>query len=200
MFERILLVGIVVMLSACGASGTFRTAPAGRAESAVPVLAVNPDVRTSTALIEYLNQLHELTPHSSRAAIDMALHEFGHARTPMSTLTLALTLQTLAADAEHANVLRELLATEPALPTGLRTFLSERLGAYDQARRIVRGEIARERRIDQRESILQEETQSAQAEAARLRAALARAEAKIRALTSIEEEIGRSGTRSTEIK
>lgn len=201
MFERRLLSGVVVvLLSACGASGTYRTLPAGHADPAVPVLALNPDPRTSTALIAYLNQLHELTPDASPAAIDAALYEFGHARTPTSTLALAMTLQALSPGAEQAAALRELLASEPALPADLRTFLSERLAAYDQTRRLMRGEIARERRIEQRESILEEETQSAQAEAAELRAALARAEAKIRALTSIEEEIGRSGTHSTEIE
>ena len=199
MLERGLIIGaFIVLLSACTSGGVIRVPPAGGADEVIPVLTATADARTSTALIDFINALNELPEDRRDAAISAAVHDFRHARSPTSTLTLAVTLQALPANEQQSRALRALLATEPALPTSLSRLLSERLDSYAQARRIARSDTARTRRIERHESALAEQARSARADAAALRAALARAEAKIRALTSIEEEIGRSGSNEPE--
>ena len=166
---------LVVLLSACGAGETFRHRPAGVGDTGAPILAAAPDARTSAALVDFMQ-----------------------ARSPTSTLALALTLHVIAPDEEQTRTLRAWLATEPAIADALHALLRERIESSEQEHRAVRAATARARELERRETALAAQARRAHADAASLRAALTRAEAKIRALTSIEEEIRRSGSNEPE--
>ena len=199
MFRRRVVGGLlVVLLSACGAGETLRHRPAGVVDETAPILAAAPDARTSAALIGFMQALNALPADRHGDALDASIRDFMHARSSTSTLALALTLQVIAPDEEQARTLRAWLATQPAIPAAMDALLRERLEHSEHERRAVRAATARARELERRQTALAAQARDAHADAASLRAALTRAEAKIRALTSIEEEIGRSGSNAPE--
>lgn len=189
---------LVVLLSACGAGETFRHRPAGVGDTGAPILAAAPDARTSAALVDFMQALNALPADRRGDAVDASIRDFMHARSPTSTLALALTLHVIAPDEEQTRTLRAWLATEPAIADALHALLRERIESSEQEHRAVRAATARARELERRETALAAQARRAHADAASLRAALTRAEAKIRALTSIEEEIRRSGSNEPE--
>lgn len=189
---------LIGTLCACSVGETMPPRPRDASGNFAPALAATPDARTSAALIDFMNTLAALPADARSAAIDALIRDFIRAPSPNSMLALALTLQQFAPDEAQSRTLRTWLATEPAIPAPMHERLHERLDAADRERRSARAETARVRHVDLRESELAEQVRAARAEVADYRAQLARAEAKIRALTSIEEEIGRSGSNTAE--
>ncbi len=199
MLSRACLITVLVTLQAGCALGLGKATEGSRdaVRAAVPVLTTTPSQKSTKDLLRYMARITRLNTDEREHLFHMASATLEENSTLHNQLRLALVLSTPDPPPDENGRIRaalvKLLDHQDRLPDDIRTLAETRLYTLEQRGHLRKENLALRRQIEKLNTQLVQYTNDNGKEIKQLADALAEAEAKIEALTSIEEKIKRTG-------
>lgn len=192
------LVGLIVLLEGCGVlPATREPQPADRVSISTSILDSTHSLTSMPEVVKYISHLTHTDPSARGKLFEVSARAFQANPSESNMVRLGIILSSphfLAHDVDNNRaLLSELLDAEPSLPNNLIAVVKLRLYDLEQHVRVMRENMALRKEVDKLKLSMDKNIGRNKGKIRDLEAALGSAQAKLRALTSIEESITRNG-------
>ncbi|MFT4562211.1 MAG: hypothetical protein ACI9BW_001955 [Gammaproteobacteria bacterium] len=179
---------VLLLLCAC----STQQPRSGLQLGGIPLLENPPSEKSIDELLRYMASLSHLEAQRRVTLLKTAFDDYRTNRTAPNALRLALMMNRQAANETDATLEKEISSLDPPLPATIQVLARDLAGARRRHAKLVRNDADAQLEITQLQSSLKRLRQDSEKELQALRVANHTAEAKIQALTAIEEEITRT--------
>ncbi len=199
--DKLALAGLIILLEGCGVfPGAPSSQPTDRLLITTSILDPTHTLRSMPEVVGYISHLNHNNPSSFAKLVDVSARAYRANPSESNKVRLGIILGSphllVHDNEENHRLLNELLDTEPALPDNLSAMVKLRLHDLEQHALADQENAVLRKEVDRHKLSMQQHMARSKDKISGLETALESAEAKLRALTSIEESITRNGTGS----